>query len=113
MDHGAWTDSLCARRRAITRGQLLRAHSSYLPPDGFDALRSHLATAYTDGSLLKEPAPQEGSAGPAKKPNPLEDPDAADAMMDGLKDMISKQAAGFIPQASRARWAGSEFRHRR
>ncbi|BGP52771.1 hypothetical protein JCM8202_004406 [Rhodotorula sphaerocarpa] len=85
-------------QRAITRGQLLRAHSSYLPPDGFDALRSHLATAYTDGSLLKEPAPQEGSAASAKKPNPLEDPDAADAMMDGLKDMISKQAAGFIPQ---------------
>ncbi|GAA5981516.1 hypothetical protein JCM10908_004139 [Rhodotorula pacifica] len=84
-------------QRAITRGQLLRAHSSYLPPAAFAALRSHLADCYIDGSYLKEPPAAEGTA-VEPKPNPFEDPAATDAMMDGLKDMMSKQAAGFIPQ---------------
>ncbi|POY71237.1 hypothetical protein BMF94_5549 [Rhodotorula taiwanensis] len=84
-------------QRAITRGQLLRAHSSYLPPSGFTSLRSHLADAYNAGAYLKEPAPAEGAA-VTPKPNPFEDPAAMDAMLDGLKDMMGKQAAGFVPQ---------------
>ncbi|GAA5861352.1 hypothetical protein JCM3774_000220 [Rhodotorula dairenensis] len=84
-------------QRAITRGQLLRAHSSHLPPTAFVALRSHLADNYINGSFLKEPPAPEGTTA-APKPNPLEDPAATDAMLEGLKDMMSKQAAGFIPQ---------------
>ncbi|GAA5955165.1 hypothetical protein JCM8115_001871 [Rhodotorula mucilaginosa] len=84
-------------QRAITRGQLLRAHSSYLPPAAFVALRAHLAENYINGSFLKEPPAPEGTTA-APKPNPLEDPAATEAMLDGLKDMMSKQAAGFIPQ---------------
>lgn len=91
------TDLLSPLRRAITRGQLLRAHSSYLPPAAFVALRSHLAENYINGSFLKEPPTPEGTTA-APKPNPLEDPAATEAMLDGLKDMMSKQAAGFIPQ---------------
>ncbi|GAA5858348.1 hypothetical protein JCM8547_004660 [Rhodosporidiobolus lusitaniae] len=79
-------------QRALTRGQLLRASCSSLPPSSFLALKTHLSQAYTDGSYLKSPPPPDGQQAPPA--NPLGDP----AMMDGMMDMLKKQAVGFLPQ---------------
>ncbi|BGP36261.1 hypothetical protein JCM10449v2_000159 [Rhodotorula kratochvilovae] len=81
-------------QRAMTRAQLLRANSSHLAPSAFLALRSHLSQALEDGSYLKKPAPAEGSA-PA---NPLDNPQDMEQMMEGMTDMMKKQAVGFVPQ---------------
>ncbi|GAA5954019.1 hypothetical protein JCM21900_005382 [Sporobolomyces salmonicolor] len=79
-------------QRALTRGQLLRANGSHLPPSAFVALKAHLSTAYDQGTYLKAPPPPDGASAPP--PNPLGDP----AMMDGMMDMMKKQAVGFLPQ---------------
>ncbi|GAA6018682.1 hypothetical protein JCM10207_009010 [Rhodosporidiobolus poonsookiae] len=79
-------------QRAITRGQLLRANGSHLPPSAFASLKTHLSKAYDDGSYLKAPASADGQAAPP--PNPLGDP----AAMEGMMDMLKKQAVGFLPQ---------------
>ncbi|BGP12251.1 hypothetical protein JCM10213_000056 [Rhodosporidiobolus nylandii] len=79
-------------QRALLRGQLLRANGSHLPPAAFLALKSHLSQAYQDGSYLKAPPPPPGENAPP--PNPLGDP----AAMDGMLDMLKKQAVGFLPQ---------------
>ncbi|GAA5935145.1 hypothetical protein JCM3775_007215 [Rhodotorula graminis] len=81
-------------QRALTRAQVLRANSSHLAPAAFNALRSHLQVALEDGSYLKKPAPPEGSS-PA---NPLDNPQDMEQMMDGMTDMMKKQAVGFVPQ---------------
>ncbi|GAA5915887.1 hypothetical protein JCM8208_003944 [Rhodotorula glutinis] len=81
-------------QRALTRAQVLRANSSHLPPAAFNALRSHLQVALEDGSYLKKPAPPEGSS-PA---NPLDNPQDMEQMMEGMTDMMKKQAVGFVPQ---------------
>jgi len=90
--------SCVARRRALTRAQLLRANSSHLAPAAFNSLRAHLQTALEDGSYLKKPAPPEGSS-PA---NPLDNPQDMEQMMDGMTDMMKKQAVGFVPQVRRS-----------
>ncbi|GAA5836122.1 hypothetical protein JCM11251_007375 [Rhodosporidiobolus azoricus] len=79
-------------QRALLRGQLLRSAGSNLPPASFLALKSHLSEAYESGSYLKAPPPKEGENAPP--PNPLGDP----AAMDGMMDMLKKQAVGFLPQ---------------
>ncbi|GAA5849103.1 hypothetical protein JCM9279_005792 [Rhodotorula babjevae] len=81
-------------QRALTRAQVLRANSSHLAPAAFNSLRSHLQTALEDGSYLKKPAPPEGSS-PA---NPLDNPQDMEQMMEGMTDMMKKQAVGFVPQ---------------
>lgn len=80
-------------RRALTRGLVLRTNGSHLPPSSFLALKSHLSEAYTSGLYLKAPPPEDGSPPPAA-PNPLTDPGA----MDGMMDMVKKQAVQFLPQ---------------
>lgn len=72
---------------------MLRNNSSYLPPSAFLALKNHLSSAYISGLYLKEPPPPEGQSAPPP-PNPLGDPGA----MDGMMDMVKKQAVGFLPQ---------------
>ncbi|GAA5975111.1 hypothetical protein JCM11641_000042 [Rhodosporidiobolus odoratus] len=79
-------------QRAILRGQLLRASGSHLPPSAFLALKSHLSQAYESGSYLKALPPADGQSAPPA--NPLGDP----AAMDGMMDMLRKQAVGFLPQ---------------
>ncbi len=59
------------------------------------ALKTHLSSALQSGYYLKAPPPKEGEAAPAP-PNPLTDPGA----MDGMMDMMKKQAVQFIPQVS-------------
>lgn len=59
------------------------------------ALKTHLSSALQSGYYLKAPAPKEGEAAPAA-PNPLTDPGA----MDGMMEMMKKQAVQFIPQVS-------------
>lgn len=86
-------------RRALARGSILRTNSSYLPPSAFVALKTHLSSAYTSGFYLKAPPPAEGEAAPPP-PNPLTDPGA----MDGMMDMVKKQAVGFLPQVRRRRF---------
>ncbi|GAA6007528.1 ER membrane complex subunit EMC3 [Rhodotorula paludigena] len=81
-------------QRGITRAQILRANSSHLPPAAFVALRSHLSEALQDGSYLKKPPPAQGEA----PPNPLENPQDMEQMMEGMSDMMKKQAVGFVPQ---------------
>jgi len=88
------TEPTTMNRRALTRAQVLRANSSHLPPAAFVALRSHLQAALEDGSYLKKPAPPEGSA----PPNPLDNPQDMEQMMEGMTDMMKKQAVGFVPQ---------------
>ncbi|BGP58817.1 hypothetical protein NBRC10512v2_000104 [Rhodotorula toruloides] len=83
-------------QRAITRGQLLRFNSSHLPPSSFLALRSSLSQAYINGSFLKAPPPKPSADG--VPPNPFEDPAQLEQMMEGLQDMMKKQAVGFVPQ---------------
>lgn len=83
-------------RRALQRSQLLRTHAAFLPPSSFVALKTHLSGALQSGFYLKAPAPKEGEAAPAA-PNPLTDPGA----MDGMVEMMKKQAVSFLPQVSR------------
>ncbi|BGP04311.1 hypothetical protein JCM10049v2_000109 [Rhodotorula toruloides] len=83
-------------QRAITRGQLLRFNSSHLPPSSFLALRSSLSQAYVNGSFLKAPPPKPAADG--VPPNPFEDPAQMEQMLEGLQDMMKKQAVGFVPQ---------------
>ncbi|GAA5956321.1 hypothetical protein JCM3765_005628 [Sporobolomyces pararoseus] len=81
------------QQRALTRGQLLRVNSSSLPPDAFASIKSHLSSAYISGTYLKESTSSSSEGKDAEPPNPL-DP----AAMDGLMDMVKKQAVGFLPQ---------------
>lgn len=80
-------------RRALARGIILRTNGSYLPPSSFVALKSHLSSAYSSGIYLKSPPPPEGEPAPPA-PNPLTDPGG----MDGMMDMMKKQAVSFLPQ---------------
>ncbi|KDE09639.1 hypothetical protein MVLG_00045 [Microbotryum lychnidis-dioicae p1A1 Lamole] len=80
-------------QRSLTRGLILRSNSSFLPPAAFIALKAHLASAYQSGYYLKEPPRAEGAAAPPPA-NALTDPGA----MDGMLDMLKKQAVGFLPQ---------------
>ncbi|KAI5477027.1 hypothetical protein MNV49_006903 [Pseudohyphozyma bogoriensis] len=80
-------------QRALARGAILRTYGSYLAPSAFVALKSHLSDAYTSGFYLKAPPPADGSA-PAPPPNPLMEPGG----MDGMLDMVKKQAVQFLPQ---------------
>ncbi|GAA6041009.1 hypothetical protein JCM8097_000539 [Rhodosporidiobolus ruineniae] len=79
-------------QRALVRGQLLRTNGSHLPPSAFASLKSHLARAYQNGDYLKAPPPPEDESAPPA--NPLGDP----AAMEGMMDMLKKQAVGFLPQ---------------
>jgi hypothetical protein len=79
-------------RRALTRGQLLRLNSSSLPPEAFASIKSHLSSAYISGTYLKASASSPDGK-EAEPPNPLDT-----AAMDGLMDMVKKQAVGFLPQ---------------
>lgn len=88
-------NDLYCSRRALTRGQLLRVNSSSLPPDAFASIKSHLSSAYISGTYLKDSTSSSPQAKDAEPPNPL-DP----AAMDGLMDMVKKQAVGFLPQVS-------------
>ncbi|KAK4704504.1 ER membrane protein complex subunit 3, partial [Phenoliferia sp. Uapishka_3] len=81
------------KERALARGMILRNQASYLSPDSFLALKSHLSSAYSSGFYLKASPPPEGSPAPAA-PNPLTDPGA----MDGMMSMFKKQAVSFLPQ---------------
>ncbi|GAA6018641.1 hypothetical protein JCM11491_006176 [Sporobolomyces phaffii] len=81
-------------QRALTRGQLLRVNSSALSPSAFASIKSHLSASYISGAYLKASSTIEGGkSAEAEAPNPL-DP----AQMDGLMDMVKKQAVGFLPQ---------------
>ncbi|GAA5840561.1 hypothetical protein JCM3766R1_000698 [Sporobolomyces carnicolor] len=79
-------------QRALTRGQILRVNASSLTPEAFAAIKSHLSDAYVSGTYLKASVSADGKDA-AEPPNPL-DP----AAMDGMIDMVKKQAVGFLPQ---------------
>lgn len=80
-------------RRAVTRGIVLRTNASYLPPAAFVSFKTHLSSAYSSGFYLKAPPPPEGTPAPPA-PSPMTDPGA----MDGMLNMVKKQAVSFLPQ---------------
>ncbi|GAA5923669.1 ER membrane complex subunit EMC3 [Sporobolomyces koalae] len=92
--------SALREQRALSRGQIFRANHSNLPRAESEAIKAHLVASYISGAYLKSSTPTADSKGKEDKrkqdsdvPNPL-DP----AQMDGLMDMVKKQAVGFLPQ---------------
>lgn len=85
--------SALREQRALTRGQLLRANCSSIPPSAFNSIKSHLSSSYVSGTYLKPKETEGKSDGESEAPNPL-DP----AQLDGMMDMVKKQAVGFLPQ---------------
>jgi len=96
-------------QRAITRSQILRATSTFspIPPHLYRAISSHLSTAFTEGTYLKDSllSPEERKEREENPPNPLTDPGAMDGMVDGLK----KQMAMMVPQMIIMGWVNFFF----
>ncbi|GAA5821650.1 hypothetical protein JCM10212_004311, partial [Sporobolomyces blumeae] len=97
-------------QRALTRGQLLRSSCSSLPPNAFVSIKQHLQQSYVSGHYLRSQAndgkKRTSSSSKSARPGQQADEDSADpganpmdpAQMDGMIDMIKKQAVGFLPQ---------------
>lgn len=71
----------------LSRGVQLRLSANRLPLEQFELLRSNLIENYEKGTYLKEPLPSKDAAVEPSLPP-----------MDGMLDMIKKQAVSFVPQ---------------
>ncbi|KAF8338969.1 integral membrane protein DUF106-domain-containing protein [Cantharellus anzutake] len=96
-------------QRAISRSQILRATStsSPLPPHLYRTISSHLYTAFTEGTYLKdsELSEEEKKEKEENPPNPLTDPGTMDGMVEGLK----KQMVMMVPQMLIMGWINFFF----
>ncbi|TIA74421.1 hypothetical protein E3P92_01281 [Wallemia ichthyophaga] len=90
-------------QRALMRSAMLRKNGGVLTPTAFFKRKQFLIEAFKQGSYLKQAPPKEGEQ--QHPPNPLNDPEQMDSMMDGMK----KQMVMFIPQTVIMGWINSFF----
>ncbi|EOR00822.1 UPF0347 membrane protein C.03 [Wallemia ichthyophaga EXF-994] len=90
-------------QRALMRSAMLRKNGGVLTPTAFFKRKQFLIEAFKQGSYLKQAPPKDGEQ--QHPPNPLNDPEQMDSMMDGMK----KQMVMFIPQTVIMGWINSFF----
>ncbi len=89
-------------RLSLFRGINLRNHASLaLSSSAFESRRTHLITAYKNGSYLKDGPESRGKAAP----NPMTDPAAMEGMMGAMKGNM----AMMIPQTLIMGWINAFF----